>query len=129
MTEAELQARIMLSIGALPGVRVFRNAVGEAWHGEVIEHSHGHLVMKFPRRVTYGLCPGSSDLIGLRSVRITDAMVGNTFAQFIAPEIKRPRGGHEREKQRDFIAMVQSLGGAADFVRSEQQAINLVTAA
>ena len=69
MSEAGEQSRIMLALGGHPGIRVFRNNVGLA---------------RFPdgSTVRYGLCPGSADLIGWRTVTITQDMVGQPFAQF-----------------------------------------------
>lgn len=72
------------------------------------------------RLVRYGLCPGSSDLIGLRQVTITPDMVGQTIAQFVAIEVK-DRGRVTPEQER-FITMVLQAGGLAGIARSVDDA-------
>jgi hypothetical protein len=42
--------------------------------------------------VRFGLCKGSSDLIGLRSLEITPELVGLRLAQFVALEVKAAQG-------------------------------------
>lgn len=72
------------------------------------------------RLVRYGLCPGSSDLIGLRTVTITPDMVGQRLAVFTAIEVK-DRGRVTPEQQR-FITAVQQAGGLAGVARSVDDA-------
>ena len=76
----------------------------------------------------FGLCKGSSDLIGLRSLEITPELVGQRLAQFVALEIKAPQGVLSAE-QRAFLQLVQQLGGVAAVCRSVEQAERLLTAA
>ncbi|MEY3928952.1 MAG: hypothetical protein RLZZ516_662 [Cyanobacteriota bacterium] len=73
------------------------------------------------RFVRFGLCKGSSDLIGLRSVVVTPEMVGQRIAQFVALEIKAPQGVVSPQQQA-FLRLVQQLGGVAAVCRSIQQA-------
>ena len=40
----------------------------------------------------FGLCKGSSDLIGLRVLEITPKLVGQRLAQFVALEVKTAQG-------------------------------------
>ena len=61
-------------------------------------------------RVKAGLCRGSSDLIGLRTILITPQMAGTKIAQFLAIEVKVP-GGKITDEQTRFIEMVNELGG------------------
>ena len=69
----------------------------------------------------FGLCKGSSDLIGLRSLEITPEMVGQRVAQFVALEVKTASGVVSSE-QRAFLQLVQQLGGVAAVCRSIEQA-------
>ena len=107
MSEQELQQRIRLQLGSSP-VRLWRNNVG------ALRDERGRLV-------TYGLCKGSSDLIGLRSLEITPDLVGQRLAQFVALEIKTARGVVSPE-QRAFLQLVEQLGGLAAICRSVEAA-------
>ncbi len=81
----------------------------------------GALVDQQGRFVRFGLCKGSSDLIGLRSVVVTPEMVGQRLAQFVALEIKTVSGTVSPE-QRTFLQLVQQLGGLGAVCRSIAQA-------
>jgi hypothetical protein len=95
-SEHEIQQRIRLTCGH-GRVRLWRNNTGA-------------LVDQQGRFVRFGLCKGSSDLIGLRSLEITPALVGQRIAQFVALEIKTGSGTVSPE-QRAFLQLVQQLGG------------------
>ena len=107
MSEHEIQQRIRLACGRGP-VRLWRN-------------NSGALVDQQGRLVRFGLCKGSSDLIGLRSLEITPDLVGQRIAQFVALEIKTARGVVSPE-QRAFLQLVEQLGGLAAVCRSVEAA-------
>jgi hypothetical protein len=106
-SEHEIQQRIRLACGQGP-VRLWRNNTGA-------------LIDQQGRFVRFGLCRGSSDLIGLRSVEITPEMVGTRIAQFVAIEVKTATGPVRAEQVR-FLRLVQQLGGVAAVCRSIEQA-------
>ncbi len=89
--------KVLLHVTLL-GWRLFKNAVGSAWHGIVTEegmvsdNKGNWKVIELHRahKITYGLRKGSSDLPGWRTVKITPDMVGERIAQFCAVEC---RGG------------------------------------
>lgn len=105
MREQAIMQRVMLAASRL-GWRIFRNNVG------VLPDRRG-----VP--VRYGLCPGSSDLIGWRSVTITPAMVGDTIAQFVAVEVKTPSGKVSPE-QMAWLTAVLEAGGVAMVARDPE---------
>ncbi len=107
INEHEIQQRIRLACGRGP-VRLWRN-------------NNGALVDQQGRLVRFGLCKGSSDLIGLRTLEITTDLVGQRLAQFVALEIKTARGVVSPE-QRAFLALVEQLGGVAAVCRSVEEA-------
>jgi hypothetical protein len=106
-SEHEIQQRIRLACGHGP-VRLWRNNTGA-------------LVDQQGRFVRFGLCKGSSDLIGLRALEITPELVGQRIAQFVALEIKTDCGTVTPE-QRAFLQLVQQLGGLGAVCRSTAQA-------
>ena len=111
MSEQELQQRLRLEFGRGP-VRLWRNNVGALRDGR-------------GRLVTYGLCRGSSDLIGLRQITIGPEHLGRTLAVFCALEIKAPQG-RARAEQQQFLSVIHQLGGLAGVVRSAPEARRLL---
>lgn len=103
MTEADLLRDILRAVNT-GDTRVFRNQVGS-------------YQLKDGRWLTSGLCVGSSDLIGFRSVTITPTHVGQKIAQFLAIECKSPTG-RVRPEQIAFLAAIEKCGGIAILARS-----------
>lgn len=79
---------------------------------------------KSGRLVRYGLCKGSSDVIGAIPVEITQDMVGKTVAIFGAWEVKTATG-RIRPEQKLFIAAVRKSGGRAGIARSAEDAVRI----
>lgn len=102
--ETKLQAKIMLSVQHL--CRIFRNNVG----------------FDAVRKVRYGLCRGSSDLIGWTRYRIRPDDVGRQVAVFTALEVKRPKR-YANKEQRNFLERLAQDGGIAVVAKSEEQAV------
>ncbi len=102
----------MLALGARPDVRLFRNTVGVA-------------VFPDGSRVAYGLSPGSSDIIGWQSVEVTQDMVGQKLAVFVAIEAKAEKG-RVSPHQQQFIETVKQFGGIAGVARSPKEAMELI---
>ena len=73
------------------------------------------------RPVTFGLCPGSADLVGYRTVTVTADMVGQTLAVFAAVEVKAERG-RPTPQQTAFLEHVAAAGGLAGIARSVEEA-------
>lgn len=114
----DLPRAIMLELTKQPEVRLFRNNVGTGWAGRFLGRSGAGVTMLANARPLHaGLCVGSSDLIGWRSLTITEGMVGRRVAVFSALEAKTGAGRLTQE-QRNFIAAVQKAGGFAGEARS-----------
>jgi len=107
VSEQQIQQRIRLELSRGP-VRLWRNNTGTLYDRQ-------------GRPVQFGLCRGSSDLIGLRSVTIGPEHVGQTMAVFAALEVKSATGRPTPE-QVAFIETVRDLGGLAGVVRSVSEA-------
>jgi hypothetical protein len=110
-SEHEIQQRIRLACGR-GAVRLWRNNTGA-------------LVDQQGRLVRFGLCKGSSDLIGLRVLEITPELVGQRLAQFVALEVKTAQGVLSQE-QRAFLRLVKDLGGVTAVCRSVEEAEQLL---
>ena len=102
--------RIACSTGA---TRLFRNNTG------TLKDQHG-------RPVQFGLCKGSADLIGYRTVTITPDMVGQQVAVFLSIEVKTPTG-RIRPEQQQWLETIQAAGGIAGVARSVEDALRIVT--
>lgn len=139
MTEQQIQQQIRLALGR-GDVRLWRNNVGKGWQGgglfpgqpvrpitkkelpfARLKLRAGDLVLRNPRRINFGLCEGSSDLIGLSSFVITPEMVGQHLAVFTSLEVKSKTGRPTKE-QKNYLALVQKMGGVAALVRSVEEA-------
>lgn len=102
--------------------RLFRNNVGEAWAGKskwVLTNIGKLFTLIAPSRIKFGLTEGSSDLIGWRTVIVTEDMVGKQIAVFRAVEEKTGRDSLS-EDQANFLNQVSSAGGIAELAISEK---------
>ena len=107
MSEQQIQQRIRLALSRGP-TRLWRNNTG------CLKDQQG-------RPVRFGLCPGSSDLIGYTTVEITPDMVGQRVAVFTAIEVKSATG-RPTAQQLVFIEHVRQAGGRAGIARSIKDA-------
>ena len=126
-TGTGLVSRIMLAIGALPFVRIFRNNTGMAWVGKATKLGGGKVLIEDARPLHAGLIKGGADLIGwtVREIRPED--VGARVAVFTAIECK-DGSGRANDDQRRFLQAVEDAGGIAGIARNEQDARGLVGA-
>jgi hypothetical protein len=119
-SERETQNRILLSC-RLGDTRLFRQNVGQGWAGRLVSNQAGRVTLQDARPLIAGLCTGSSDLIGWRSIEVTADMVGRRLAVFAAVEVKSATG-RPTEQQRAFLSAVQDAGGIACVARSVEDA-------
>jgi hypothetical protein len=103
--ETTLQQQIRLAVGTKPDLRLYRNNCGS-----LPDPRTGRLV-------TFGLARGSADLIGWRTITVTQAMVGTRLAIFTSIEVKVPTG-RVRPEQQAWLEAVQQAGGVAGIARS-----------
>ena len=106
--EYEIQQRIRLACGR-GTTRLWRNNTGT-------------LVDRQGWLMRFGLCKGSSDLIGLRSVEVTAAMVGQRIGQFVAIEVKAPHGAIRPEQETICSWCSGSVGSQRSAARSRRPA-------
>jgi hypothetical protein len=111
-SEQTIQQHIRLACST-SNCRLFRNNTG------TLKDANG-------RPVQFGLCKGSADLIGWRTVTITPEMVGQQIAVFTSIEVKAATG-RLRPEQRQWLDAVQAAGGVAGVARSVADAQQLLT--
>lgn len=101
ITEKDIERTLILHASQC-GSTMFKNNVG------MYRDERGNVIR-------YGLCKGSSDLIGWTPITITPEMVGKKIAVFTAVEVKKNKFGKYRatEDQKRFISAVQANGGMA----------------
>jgi hypothetical protein len=113
LSEQRIQQEIRIACSK-GDTRLFRNNTG------TLKDQNG-------RPVQFGLCKGSADLIGYRSIAITPEMVGQQVAVFLSIEVKTPTG-RLRPEQQQWLDTVQAAGGIAGVARSVEDALRIVTA-
>jgi len=111
--EAALQREIMLAMSE-SGCTVWRNNTGQAWQGTRIHNAGGTVTLANARPITFGLCVGSSDLIGIAP-----------DGRIIALEVKT-KTGRVTPEQQQFIEHIKLMGGIAGVVRSVDDALKLL---
>jgi hypothetical protein len=89
--------------------------------------TNGDVVVSNARFFEAGLCVGSCDLIGWKSIIITPEMVGRTVAIFAGLEVKEGAGRASVE-QKQFVAVLRQSGGIGGIVYSVEEAINSLAA-
>jgi len=117
--ERTLLAEILLRC-ARGGVRLFRINAGKAWQGKVIEHTRDRITLQHPR-VFHGAPEGFPDLIGMRSIVITQDMVGQRVAIFVAIEAKTKNTRTTKQQSR-FHSIARKLGAIVSVARSHDDA-------
>lgn len=118
ISETAVQSRVLLE-SSRKGMLLFRNNVG------VLKREDG-------TPIRYGLANESArsnsafksgDLIGIRPVLITQAMVGSHIGQFVSREIKREgwhyTGTDHEQAQLKWAQLIAANGGDACFANAE----------
>ncbi|WP_455475316.1 VRR-NUC domain-containing protein [Bartonella sp. B17] len=111
------------------GATVWRNNTASGWTGKSIPLAPKQVYRaKGNERLVFnanwlraGLCEGSSDLIGFKTITVTPDMVGKKVAIFHAWEVKSCSGRLTKE-QLNFINYINENGGFATTVRSAEEA-------
>lgn len=110
MSERDLDKSILLKY-SVGDCRLFKNDNGAAQ-------------LKDGTWITYGLGAGSSDIIGARSIIITQEMVGKKIAVAVTIEDKM-RGKNPTTLQKNFLRIAKRLGCIQGVARSVEDAQNI----
>lgn len=118
MTEKDVERKLILHASQI-GSTLFKNNVG------MYRDERGNVIR-------FGLCKGSSDLIGWTPITIQPSMVGKRIAVFTAVEVKKDKNGRYKatEDQQRFISVVNNNGGlalVADCDEDLDEAVNTLT--
>jgi hypothetical protein len=110
MKEHSIMQRVWVRLSKC-GATIFRNNVG------LVESKDG-------RKIRFGLCKGSSDLVGWISKEIAPEDVGKRVAVFMAVEVKQPSGKVTDEQVR-FLASVRASGGISTVAYGEEDVVRM----
>lgn len=108
--EARIQREIMLALSQA-GCIVWRQNTGQAWQGKQLHKSGDQITLGQCRPINFGLCKGSSDVLGIAP-----------GGAFLAVEVKTPKGRVTQE-QENFIVAVNDAGGIGFVARSAVEAL------
>lgn len=86
----------------------------------------GDLVVINPKRISYGLHPGSGDHIGWETITVTPDMIGQKIAVFKSIEIKTAKD-RLSDKQKNWFRAVERDGGIAEIWKEEKGVIRRIT--
>lgn len=108
MTEKDIEKLHIIECQKV-GSTLFKNNVGSA---KKVDPKTGKEYW-----IKFGLCEGSSDLIGITPIKITRDMVGKTVGVFTAIEVKKnvnkSYDKHRMITQQQFINFINKNGGFA----------------
>lgn len=129
MKELSLQNMIRAELSK-HGIMNFRNNTGMGWAGkpekiykqQSVVCYPGDVVVRQARPLHAGLCEGSSDIIGIKSVIVTPDMIDKTVGIFVGAEVKT-KAGRISDKQHTFRDNINKAGGLADVIRSVDEVV------
>ena len=113
--ETLIQRAIMLALSEADCI-VWRNNTAGAYVGKVLHKAGDQVTLGNSHLVQFGLCKGSSDIIGIHC----------PTGRFLAVEVKT-KTGRASPEQIQFIEAVRSSGGIAGIARSPADALELLT--
>jgi len=127
--ETNISKEIMLALSK-KGVKIFRNNVGNCWAGaskkftsrQTVNVQAGDVLIQNARILHAGLCVGSSDLIGWKTITVTPDMVGSKIAVFVGCEVKN-QSGRATKEQIAFINVLNESGGRGFIARNPEEAL------
>jgi hypothetical protein len=111
MTHSDFIRDCLLQISDL-GARGFKNDVGMA-------------TLQDGSVVRFGLFPGSGDIIGYKSVTITEDMVGKKLAGFVSIEGKVGRD-YMKPNQKQWLSACQSAGSFCGEARTREDVVRIL---
>jgi len=117
--ETEVMRRYQIT-ASQNGHRLFRNNVALGWVGKFVKrYENGSVLIGNARPLHAGLCVGSGDLVGWKSIEITADMVGQRMGQFWSAEIKVGNNTPTTE-QNTWREAVLKAGGYAETVYGDK---------
>jgi len=130
-SERKIQSDTMIRLSKDKDIRIFRNNVGQAWQGKRAKLSTTNKpVLVDIHPVNFGLCVGSSDLIGIHTIEITPDMVGRKVGVMVCIEEKKEgwkySGSVHEKNQLHFIEKMMKMGAIAFFSTSAENAYKTI---
>lgn len=114
--ETKLMRLIMIALSNA-NCMSWRNETSGAYVGKVIHKDARIVTLQNAQLMTFGLCVGSADIIGIHK----------PTGRFLAIEVKTKTGKPTKE-QINFIEQVRAANGISGIARSVQEALDLLPA-
>ena len=124
MNEHDIQNQIR-DVLNLSNVTMWRINVLKGFMGKYFRNPNGSVTIQNPRWISSGVPKGFPDLIGIKPVKITEDMVGQTLGQFVFIEVKSEHGRLSQE-QKLFQTLLKSNGAIGGVAKSIDDAKNLI---
>lgn len=94
----------------------------------LFKNDNGYAELRNGAWIRFGLAPGSSDLVGAKSIIITPEMIGKKIAVAVVIEDKLPKkdgGKNPTRLQKNFLMVADKLGCIAGVARAVQDVQNI----
>jgi len=118
----EIVSKIILDWSKDNRGRLFKNHQGQAWTGKThsVIGDKFALMLEYPRKITFGLAVGSSDLIGWEYISFID-LDGNTIRipVFCSIEVKTKASPKLTMEQILWVNNIANIGGRAYTAREK----------
>jgi hypothetical protein len=110
----EIVEQIILDWSREKRGRLFKNHQGTAWIGKPLNtNKKNAIVLEYPKKITFGLTPGSSDLIGFEFVDGSNDIYENIVPIICSIEVKTKASPKITDDQKDWLNYITKIGGRA----------------
>lgn len=124
-SEKKISDKIRLELSRRYGMPIFTNPSGTGWLGRFMRKDGDSIVLLGARPISFGLMPGSPDLVGWKPIVIQPEDVGKKVAVFVGIEVKALHGRFRAEQIR-FLERLEQDGALCGVARSVEDAVTII---
>jgi hypothetical protein len=118
----EIVDQVILDWSGLDRGRIFKNHQGTAWIGKPMQTTKKDaIILKYPQKITFGMSPGSSDLIGWEMICIGEYIV----PLICSIEVKTKASPKLTDEQINWLNNIKEIGGRAYVARETDDGYDL----